>query len=261
MKQFKEIDSDSNLDRYVCESYHEVSFDFIKPIIEKAWENYMKIFGWTIDEIVDAYRKTKSDIGGIIMFDYADSRKENKFITKPRCAKIVVRGSNGEVKDYIECDQTVVRSPYFGTFSKNALTYLVVKRFPFLSELKKEEKKSMYVYSYLRDKKISEIPEEYKDKTLAELYSCYDKIEVTEVENAFSVYFKEYMDNLYFFVDYPKLSFIVDFKDLIDKNFDKIVEKDRSMQEMFIKNLTIEEMEERLNSRGMQMIREYCESK
>lgn len=261
MKQFRETSDNSNLDRYVCENYHEISFDFIKPIIEKAWEKYMKLFGWTIDEIVDAYRKTKSDIGGIVSFNYEDSRRENKFITKPRCAKIVVRSSSGKVKNYIECDQTVVKSSYFGTFSKSALTYLVVKRFPFLSELKKEEKKSMYVNSYLRDKKISEIPEEYRDKTLAELYSCYDRIEVTEVVDEFSVYFEENWDNPFFFVECPKLSFIVDFKGLIEKDFDKIVEKDRSMQEMFIKKLTIEEMEERLNNRGMQMIREYCESK
>ena len=261
MKQFQETESRSNLDVYVCENYHEVSFDFIKPIIKEAWKRYIKLFGWTIDEIVDAYRKTKSDISGLIWFDYIPSKDGNKFVTKPRCAKIVIRTNNGKIKDCIECDQRVVRSSYFETFSKNALTYLVVKRFPFLSELKKEEKKSMYMCTYLQDKKISEIPEEYKDRTLKELYSCYDKVEVTEVVDGFSVYFNDYSDNLYFFVECPKLSFIVDFKALLDKNFNEIVEIDHSMQSMFIKKFTDKEVEERLNSRGMRMIREYCESK
>ena len=41
MKQFQEVDSRSNLDRYVCENYHLVDFDFVKPIIEKRWRIYM----------------------------------------------------------------------------------------------------------------------------------------------------------------------------------------------------------------------------
>lgn len=260
MKQFKETYNKSNLDRYVGENYHEVDFDFVKPIIEERWKGYMNLFGWSIDEVLDAYQKTKSDISGLVQFDYVPSKEDNKFVTKPMCAKIVIE-HKGKKNEYITCDQRIVASSYFGTFSKNALTYLVVKRFPFLSELRKEERKKMYVCNYLQDKRVSEIPEEYRDRTLKDLYSCYDKIEVTEVVDEFSIYFNDHGERLYFFMKYPKLSFIINFEDLINKDFNGIVEKDHSMQEVFIKMLTNEETEERLNSRGMRMIREYCESK
>lgn len=261
MKQFQEVDSRSNLDRYVCENYHLVDFDFVKPIIEKRWRIYMDIFGWSIDEILDAYRNTKSDIGGIVRFDYVPSSGDNEFVTKQGCAYILIRDNKGEVKQQVLCDQCVVAAPYFGTFSNKALKYFVVKRFPFLLELTKEDVKEMYLCNYLQEKKISEIPEEYRDRTLKELYSCYDKIEVTEVVDEFSIYFDEYKDNPYFFIDCSKLSFIVDFRALIDKDFDKIVEVDNKLQDMFVKRLTEEEKLERLNSRGMRMIREYCKSK
>ena len=119
----------------------------------------------------------------------------------------------------------------------------------------------MYVCNYLQDKRVSEIPEEYRDRTLKDLYSCYDKIEVTEVVDEFSIYFNDHGEKLYFFMECPKLYFIINFEDLINKDFNGIVKKDHSMQEVFVKRLTNKDTEERLNSRGMRMIREYCESK
>lgn len=268
MKQYTYIDAENNLSRKVEENYDEITWEQVRPIMMNIWEWYMKRFGWTSQEIIEEYQKKQCRISDIVEFEYlptgTEERYHNVVKIKERVAQMKV--SVERRKEWILCDQCLVKSQYRDVAGRKVLKGLLMKYFPFLKEdvFYKEEIGDVD----MSEIKVKEIVPFIENMTMEDLSRMtYHKWNELKKKIAKKKEIKREIFNIYFdndgkfclFIKSSELAVYIDLESLLNRDFDEILSKDRLVQNTFIAKLSPEKQKERIEHPAIMRIKRYCE--
>lgn len=271
MEQYTYQDSIRNLDRRVSENFSEITWKQIRPIVKLVWSQYLQI-GWTLDEIIEEYKRMNIDVSSVCKFDYIPNKDLEKYekdkyrvLVRQSVAKMYCSWVEGQDK-YVWCDQTLTNGSYVSVDAKKVAEELLMKKFPFFKEDVFYEMKKVNDVKAIYETPVRNLIDCIGDMTVEELKAitttkllkiARDKAVKEKSMPKFAVYFEK-SGKPDMFLETNYLSFRIGLEELSNKDWDAIVNFDSVSQSLYYDSLSKEQQMARLNNSMVQRVKEYC---
>lgn len=291
MKQYGAVETNRNLAYYFPENFENVTWEMLKPIIEKIWENQINTFGFTLDEIIDTYQRLGFKFRDVAEYEYISqgSRDMIKQLypwyihleDKRAFANIPIKQGR-KILDYKQerMDVYLCEYQYRDVAANKVFRDLFLAKYPFLKDedlFKVSEMEKVYYCDVLFDDlKDEELEIFFKGKTLKDI-AChlstnpnYMKLYAKkEVENSLV---KCYFDSSIFFIDCDKEgkldkekkwnevapALLIPYKDFAERNFQGILNACNNRKDIVWSRYTEEAVKKYHNNPILDRLEKWC---
>lgn len=281
MKQYSNTESFRNLDRYVAEElkypYTSGRYD---ALLSELWKDYMSLLGINVKDVARKYEELGIDKRSIFEFEYFTGEENlhpNIFILwKKNVARILERKDgkpsvNGEPGMW--ASQYISLTNYANTFSSKVFNNLLFEKFPYMDDPEFYEEKEIERNKVSLSEKANDF--DWGDMTIEDVVSMgihmfsqrfmQEKERVRANISMWSVYFGYNKSGTDIFLKTKtggegSLSIPVPLECLINKDFEGIIEKDKKVNERFLRKMSNEKKEARYNEPQVLHLKEILNS-
>lgn len=268
MKQYSNTESFRNLDRYVTEElkypYTSGKYDVL---LSKLWKYYMELLGINVKDVARRYEELRIDKRSIFEFEYfvgEENLHPDIFILwKKKVARILERkdgkpSPNG--KPGMWASQYISLTSYASTFSSKVFNSLLFEKFPYMDDPEFYEEKEIERSKVSLSEKANDF--DWGDMTVEDVVNMgihmfkqkfmQEKERVKANISMWSVYFGYNKNGTDIFLKTKTggengLAIPVPLECLVNKDFEGIIEKDKKVNEFFLRKMSDEEKEARYN--------------
>lgn len=281
MKQYSSTESFRNLDRYVAEElkypYTSGRYD---TLLSKLWKDYMSLLGINVKDVARKYEELGIDKRSIFEFEYFAGEENlypDIFILWKKNVARILEGKDGKPSvnggPGMWASQYISLTNYANTFSSKVFNNLLFEKFPYMDDPEFYEEKEIERSKVLLSGKANDF--DWGDMTIEDVVSMginmfsqrfmQEKERVKANISMWSVYFGYNKSGTDIFLKTKtgcegNLAIPVPLECLVDKDFKGIIEKDKKVNEHFLRKMSSEEKEARYNEPQVLHLKEILNS-